>query len=138
MEHWFCLAFICHHSSKYYRGTGLASTSTPRDIALRALAVRPACCAVLRRGAVRKREQAPPIPNASRNSAAAQQRLVNKKKAISDPVRIKPSTPARRSLLSTTPSKLKMKPSGVATSKVNPPRVVMGEPQPGRNSSMAA
>jgi hypothetical protein len=31
-----------------------------------------------------------------------------------------------------------MKPSGVATTIVNPPRVVRGDPQPGRNSIIAA
>src|ERR1035441_2737010 len=42
---------------------------------------------------------------------AAQQRLDSKKKAINAPVMTKPSTPARRSLLMTTPSRLKTKPS---------------------------
>ena len=37
-----------------------------------------------------------------------------------------------------TPSRLRTKPSGVARSIVNPPRVVMGDPQPGCISSMAA
>jgi hypothetical protein len=41
-------------------------------------------------------------------------------------------------LLVTTPIRLKIKPSGVARRKVNPPRVVMGEPHPGWNSNMAA
>jgi hypothetical protein len=41
-------------------------------------------------------------------------------------------------LLRITLSRLKTKPSGVARSTVNPPRVEMGEPQPGRISSMAA
>ena len=38
----------------------------------------------------------------------------------------------------TTPSRLRTKPSGVARSIVNPPRVAMGDPQPGRNSVMTA
>ena len=37
-----------------------------------------------------------------------------------------------------TAMRLKMKPSGVARSIVNPPRADMGDPQPGRNSVMAA
>ena len=54
------------------------------------------------------------------------------------PVRTKPHTPARRSLFVSTPIRLKMKPSGVATSIVSPPRAEMGDPQPGLNSAMAA
>jgi len=61
-----------------------------------------------------------------------------RKKAINAPVRIKPHTPARRSLLRTMPRRLKIKPSGVATMTVNPPRVAMGDPQPGRHNSMVA
>jgi hypothetical protein len=37
-----------------------------------------------------------------------------------------------------TPRRLRMKPRGVATIIVNPPRVVRGDPQPGRKSSIAA
>jgi hypothetical protein len=37
-----------------------------------------------------------------------------------------------------TPTRLRMNPSGVATMIVNPPRVVRGDPQPGRNSIIAA
>ena len=69
---------------------------------------------------------------------AAQQKLDTRKKPINAPVMIKPSTPARRSLLRTTPSRLKIKPSGVARRKVNPPRVEMGEPHPGWNNIIAA
>jgi hypothetical protein len=54
------------------------------------------------------------------------------------PVRIMPHTPARRSLFVTTPTKLRIKPSGVAKSTVSPPRAEMGDPQPGLNSAMAA
>jgi hypothetical protein len=69
---------------------------------------------------------------------ATQQNLPSTIQAINTPVMTKPSTPARRSLLVTTPIRLKIKPSGVARRKVNPPRVVMGEPHPGWNSNMAA
>ena len=72
------------------------------------------------------------------NRRVQEHRLDNKAKAASAPVRIKPSTPARRSWLNRTPTRLKIKPSGVARSRVNPPRVVMGEPQPGLKISMAA
>jgi hypothetical protein len=54
------------------------------------------------------------------------------------PVRTKPHTPARRSLFVSTPIRLKMKPSGVATSIVSPPRAEMGDPQPGFSSIMPA
>ena len=37
-----------------------------------------------------------------------------------------------------TPTRLRMKPSGVATMIVNPPRAVRGDPQPGRKSIIAA
>ena len=37
-----------------------------------------------------------------------------------------------------TPTRLRIKPSGVATIIANPPRVVMGEPQPGLASHMTA
>ena len=69
---------------------------------------------------------------------ALQQRLNTKAKATIAPAMIKPRTPTRRSLFIMTPTRLRMKPSGVATMIVNPPRVVRGDPQPGWNSSIAA
>jgi hypothetical protein len=66
------------------------------------------------------------------------QSVDTRKKAINAPVRIKPHTPARRSLLVITPIRLKMNPRGVARSIVSPPRAEMGDPQPGRNSVMTA
>ena len=68
---------------------------------------------------------------------AVQQRLDTKAKANIAPVRIKPRMPARRSWLKRTPMRLKIKPNGVARRRVNPPRVAMGEPQPGLNSHRA-
>jgi hypothetical protein len=67
-----------------------------------------------------------------------QQRLDTRAKATIAPAMISPRTPTRRSLFIMTPTRLKMKPSGVATMIVNPPRVVRGDPQPGRNSIIAA
>jgi hypothetical protein len=69
---------------------------------------------------------------------ATQQRLDTKAKATIAPAMISPRTPTRRSLFIMTPTRLRMKPSGVATMIVNPPRVVRGDPQPGRNSIIAA
>ena len=54
------------------------------------------------------------------------------------PVMTKPKSPGRRPLSRITPSKLRMNPSGVATITVNPPRVEMIDPQPGRQSSKTA
>jgi hypothetical protein len=69
---------------------------------------------------------------------AAQQKLVSKNNATNAPVMARPKTPARRSWLRITPSRLKMKPSGVATMTVSPPRAEMIEPQPGLHSHMVA
>jgi hypothetical protein len=47
------------------------------------------------------------------------------------PLIINPITPARRPCFMITPMRLSRKPRGVAASTVNPPRVAMGDPQPG-------
>ena len=80
----------------------------------------------------------PALNGCASAGGVAQQNLASTTKAANVAMAIKPKTPARRSLLRITPSRLKTKPSGVARSTVNPPRVEIGEPQPGRISSMAA
>ena len=53
-------------------------------------------------------------------------------------VMIMPHSPARRSWFMITAIRLRRKPSGVATNRVNPPRVEMGDPHPGLASISTA
>ena len=68
----------------------------------------------------------------------AQKNLDSKNKVTNPPLITRPRAPASLSRLRMTPSRLRMKPSGVATMRVNPPRVEMSDPQPGLHSHIAA
>jgi hypothetical protein len=80
----------------------------------------------------------PAWKSSSEARAGPQQRLAINPKATTTATITRPQIPARRSWFIMTPMRLSRKPSGVASSTVNPPRVEMGDAQPGLPSIKAA